>query len=174
MGIFDFLKSKKNILTENGVNYIYYNGNGKLKEKFTMINGVLHGEYFKYDASGSIYSIRVFNNGIDINTGKEEKINYDYLMKPSNYDDELNKSIVLDNLNGTQSGNKYTNKSGYKSALILAFLYAYFTPSDGFNEIVGNFGAIVITGNIIAFCISIFWKSVLKCQSHQKTVVSPC
>ena len=52
MGLFDFLKNNKNIITENGVNYIYYNGNGKLKEKFTMINGVLHGEYFKYDASG--------------------------------------------------------------------------------------------------------------------------
>lgn len=71
MGLFDYFKDNKNILTENGVNYIYYNGNGRLKEKFTMINGVLHGEYFKYDASGSIYSIKVFNNGIDVNTGKE-------------------------------------------------------------------------------------------------------
>ena len=53
MGLFDFFKGKKDVLTDNGLNYIYYS-NGKLKEKFTKINGVLHGDSFKYDESGKI------------------------------------------------------------------------------------------------------------------------
>ena len=48
MGLFDFLKSNKNIITDNGINFIYYdNGKGSIKEKFSKINGVLNGEYFK-------------------------------------------------------------------------------------------------------------------------------
>ena len=35
MGLFDFFKSKKDVFTDNGKNYIYYD-NGKLKEEFTF------------------------------------------------------------------------------------------------------------------------------------------
>ena len=48
MGLFDFFKSKKDVFTDNGTNYLYYS-NGKLKEQFTKNNGVLQGNYFKYD-----------------------------------------------------------------------------------------------------------------------------
>lgn len=80
-------------------------------------------------------------------------------MSSSKHDEEeKNISIVLNNLKGTQSDNKYTNKSGYSSALFSAFLYAFCTSSDGFIDFWANFGAILIAGNILAFCISFFWK----------------
>lgn len=61
MGLFDFFKSRKNVLTDNGKNYIYYD-NGKLKEEFTKNNGVLHGNYYKYDEYGKI-STTLYDNG---------------------------------------------------------------------------------------------------------------
>ena len=50
MGLFDFFKSKKkNILNDNGLNKIYCE-NGKLREKFTKVNGKKHGiERFYYE-----------------------------------------------------------------------------------------------------------------------------
>lgn len=49
MGIFDFLKKNKNIISENGLNEIYFNnGKGKIKEKYYKQDGVLHGSYKSY------------------------------------------------------------------------------------------------------------------------------
>ena len=71
MGIFDFLKSNKNIITDNGTNYIYYdNGKGYIKEKFIKINGILNGEYFEYNRNG-IFKIKTYKDGIIILTEKE-------------------------------------------------------------------------------------------------------
>lgn len=62
MGFFNFLNKKnKDIITDNGTNYLYYS-NGKLKEQFTKNNGVLQGNYFKYDEYGKI-STTIYDNG---------------------------------------------------------------------------------------------------------------
>ena len=75
MGLFDFLKSNKNIITDNGTNYIYENdGKGKLKEKFIKFNGVLHGEYLKYDESGKILSTDYYHDGQIITLDEKQRI----------------------------------------------------------------------------------------------------
>ena len=75
MGLFDFLKSNKNIITDNGTNYIYENdGKGKLKEKFIKVNGVLHGEYLKYDESGKILSTDYYHDGHIITLDEKQRI----------------------------------------------------------------------------------------------------
>ena len=49
MGIFDFLKKNKNIISENGLNEIYFNnGKGRIKERYYKQDGVLHGSYESY------------------------------------------------------------------------------------------------------------------------------
>lgn len=71
MGLFDFFKKNKNVITDNGSNYIYYdNGKGSLKEKFYKNNGVLDGEYIKYDRSGN-FKTDLYVNGIKELTKKE-------------------------------------------------------------------------------------------------------
>ena len=74
MGLFDFFKKNKNIITDNGTNYIYYDeGKGKLKEKFNKHNGKLHGIYIKYDIRGSISYKEKYNNGLKVLSAKEKK-----------------------------------------------------------------------------------------------------
>ena len=88
MGIFDFLKSNKNIITDNGTNYIYYdNGKGSIKEKFSKINGVLNGEYIEYNRNGT-FNIKTYINGVIPLT--EEQI----LIK--NREEEINKNINVE------------------------------------------------------------------------------
>lgn len=75
MGIFDFLKSNKNIITDNGTNFIYKNdGKGKLKEYFIKVNGVLNGEYLKYDESGKILSTDYYHDGHIITLDEKQRI----------------------------------------------------------------------------------------------------
>jgi tetratricopeptide (TPR) repeat protein len=75
MGLFDFLKSNKNIITDNGTNFIYENdGKVKLKEKFFKVNGILNGEYLKYDESGNILSTDYYHNGHIISIEEKQRI----------------------------------------------------------------------------------------------------
>ncbi len=75
MGLFDFLKSNKNFITDNGTNYIYHdNGKGSIKEKFSKINGVLKGEYFKYEESGEILSKDYYHDGQIITLDEKQRI----------------------------------------------------------------------------------------------------
>ena len=62
--LFDFLKSNKNIITDNGINFIYYdNGKGSIKEKFSKINGVLNGDYIEYNRNGT-FNIKTYKDGV--------------------------------------------------------------------------------------------------------------
>lgn len=74
MGLFDFLNKKnKDILTENGTNYIHENdGKGKLKRKFNKVDGELHGEYIEY-YKGKVFSVHEYINGKKVLTGKEKE-----------------------------------------------------------------------------------------------------
>ena len=64
MGLFDFLKSNKNIITDNGTNYIYYDdGKGSIKEKFSKINGVLNGDYIEYNRNGT-FQLKTYKDGL--------------------------------------------------------------------------------------------------------------
>ena len=75
MGLFDFLKSNKNIITENGTNYIFFdNGKGSIKEKFSKINGVLKGDYLKYKESGEILSTDYYHDGHIITLDEKQRI----------------------------------------------------------------------------------------------------
>jgi len=88
MGLFDFLKSNKNIITDNGTNYIYYdNGKGSIKEKFSKINGVLKGEYVKYNRNGT-FNIKIYKDGV-IQLSEEE-----ILIK--NREKEINNNIKFE------------------------------------------------------------------------------
>jgi hypothetical protein len=88
MGLFDFLKSNKNIITDNGTNYIYYdNGKGSIKEKFSKINGVLNGEYVEYNRNGT-FNIKTYIDGV-IPLTKEE-----ILIK--NQEEEINNNIKVE------------------------------------------------------------------------------
>ena len=71
MGLFDFLKSNKNIITDNGNNYIYYdNGKGSIKEKFNKINGVINGDYVEFNRNGT-FNIRTYIDGVILLTEEE-------------------------------------------------------------------------------------------------------
>ena len=88
MGFFDFLKSNKNIITDNGTNYIYYdNGKGSIKEKFSKINGVLNGEYVQYNRNGT-FNNKTFIDGV-ITLTKEKK-------KKKNREEEINNNIKVE------------------------------------------------------------------------------
>jgi len=88
VGLFDFLKSNKTIITDNGTNYIYYdNGKGSIKEKFSKINGVLNGEYVQYNRNGT-FNIKTYIDGFIQLT--EEEI----LIK--NREEEINKNIKVE------------------------------------------------------------------------------
>ena len=104
MGLFDFLKSNKNVITDNGNNYIYYdNGKGSIKEKFSKINGVINGDYIEYNRNGA-FNIKTYIDGVIPLT--EEEI----LIK--NREEEINKNIkveisklkIIDNLISEISG----------------------------------------------------------------------
>ena len=90
MGLFDFFKKNKDILTDNGTNLLYKNG--KLKEKFNKLNGILNGEYYKLDESGKILSLELYHNGqiISENSQKEKALN--------EYHNKITKLIEIDKI----------------------------------------------------------------------------
>lgn len=57
-------KKTKNIESDEGENIIYYL-NGKIKERYTKVNGKKHGEWVKYDEdTGDIFSKFSYKNGV--------------------------------------------------------------------------------------------------------------
>jgi hypothetical protein len=104
MGLFDFLKKNKNIITDNGTSYIYYdNGKSTIKEKFNKINGVLDGEYVEYNRNGT-FNIKTYKEGLISLTieqilikNREEQIN-------KNIEVEIRKLKIIDDLISEISG----------------------------------------------------------------------
>jgi hypothetical protein len=104
MGIFDFLKSNKNIITDNGTNYVYYdNGKGTIKEKFSKINGVLNGEYVEYNRNG-IFKSKTYIDGVIPLTKEEISIKKREEEINNNIKAEINKLIIIDDLISEISG----------------------------------------------------------------------
>jgi hypothetical protein len=98
MGLFDLFRKNKNIITENGLNKIYFdNGKGAIKEQFVKINGLIDGEFFVYERNGT-YLKKHYENGEICLTEEEqqEKKRQDEINKviQQQIDDLLN----LDNL----------------------------------------------------------------------------
>jgi hypothetical protein len=64
MGIFDFFKKSKNIITDNGENKTYYEkGNGELRESFYKKEGKLHGRYYEKFMWGEVKQVGQYKNG---------------------------------------------------------------------------------------------------------------
>lgn len=64
MGLFDFLNKNKNIITDNGLNKIYYDdGKGPIKEEFSKIKGVLNGEYSEFSRNGT-FELKTYKDGV--------------------------------------------------------------------------------------------------------------
>jgi hypothetical protein len=124
VGLFDFFKRNKNIITDNGTNYIYFdNGKGSIKEKFNKVNGVLNGEYIEYNRNGT-FNIKTYIDGVIPLTELE--------IKSKNLKEEWNKSIndeirklkIIDDLISEISGifllvQMENSKIDYYSKLIL-------------------------------------------------------
>ena len=71
MGLFDFLKKKKNIENDNGLNENYYdNGRGSIKERFTKLNGKKHGLESFYYENGALSEKKSWKNGKEDGVGK--------------------------------------------------------------------------------------------------------
>jgi hypothetical protein len=104
MGLFDFLKSNKNIITDNGTNYIYYdNGKASIKEKFNKINGVLNGDYFEYNRNGT-FNIKTYIDGVIPLTEKEILIKNQEEEINNNIKVEISKLKIIDDLISEISG----------------------------------------------------------------------
>ena len=104
MGLFDFLKKNKNIITDNGTNYIYYdNGKGSIKEKFSKINGVLNGEYVEYNRNGT-FNIKTYIDGVIPFTKEEILIKYREEEINNNIKVEISKLKIIDDLISEISG----------------------------------------------------------------------
>jgi hypothetical protein len=104
MGLFDFLKSNKNIITDNGTNYIYYdNGKGSIKEKFNKINGVLNGDYFEYNRNGT-FNIKTYKNGVIPLTEEEILLKNEVDKINKNIKVEISKLKIIDDLISEISG----------------------------------------------------------------------
>lgn len=98
MGLFDLFKKNKNIITDNGLNIIYYdNGKGTIKEQFTKTNGLIHGEYVEYDRNGE-YQKNEYIKGERCLTSeeKQQKEIQDEINKK--VQDQIDNFLVLDNL----------------------------------------------------------------------------
>lgn len=104
MGLFDFLKKNKNIVTDNGLNIIYFdNGKGSIKEKFIKIDGVLNGDYVEYNRNGT-FNIKTYKGGVISLTeeeilikNREEEIN-------KKTEAEISKLKIIDDLISEVSG----------------------------------------------------------------------
>jgi hypothetical protein len=98
MSLFDFLKKNKNIITDNGTNYIYYdNGKGAIKEKFSKVNGVLNGEYVVYNRNGT-FQLKTYKDGLICLTDEQIILNKRKEERYNNIGIEISKLLVLDEL----------------------------------------------------------------------------
>lgn len=98
MGLFDLFKKNKNIITDNGLNKIYYdNGKGVIKEQFVKINGVVDGEFIVYKRSGT-YLKKHYKNGEICLTEEEqfEKTRQEEINKV--IQEQIDDLLVLDGL----------------------------------------------------------------------------
>lgn len=104
MGLFDFLKKNKNIITDNGTNYIYFDsGKGSIKEKFSKVSGVLNGEYIEYYRNGS-FNIKTYIDGVIQLTDVEIKIKNQKEQININIKVEIGKLKIIDDLISEISG----------------------------------------------------------------------
>jgi hypothetical protein len=104
MRLFDFLNKNKNIITDNGTNFIYYdNGKGSIKEKFSKINGVLNGEYVEYNRNGT-FTIKTYKDGIILLTEEEILIKNRQEEINNNIKVEISKLKIIDDLISEISG----------------------------------------------------------------------
>ncbi|MFM7017912.1 hypothetical protein, partial [Flavobacterium sp.] len=72
MGLFDLFRKNKNVITDNGLNKIYYdNGKGTIKEQFVKINGFIDGEFIAYERNGA-YLKKHYKNGERCLTAEEQ------------------------------------------------------------------------------------------------------
>jgi len=98
MSLFDFLKKNKNIITDNGTNFIYYDfGKGAIKEKFSKVNGVLNGEYVEYDRNGT-FQLKTYKDGLICLTDEQIIENKRKEEIYNNIGIEISKLKVLDEL----------------------------------------------------------------------------
>lgn len=100
MKLFNLFKKSKDIITENGINYIYYdNGKGPIKEKFEKKKGMLVGEYIKFKRNGE-FNIENYNNGkLElISSIKVSDINYEALEEKMSFVPDTPKNKVLKKL----------------------------------------------------------------------------
>jgi hypothetical protein len=98
MSLFDFLKKNKNIITDNGTNYIYYDfGKGSIKEKFSKVNGVLNGEYVEYNRNGT-FQLKTYKDGLICLTDEQIIENKRKEEIYNNIGIEISKLKVLDEL----------------------------------------------------------------------------
>jgi tetratricopeptide (TPR) repeat protein len=123
MGLFDLFKSNKNIITDNGTNYIYYDdGKGSIKEKFSKINGVLNGDYIEYNRNGTFIS-KTYKNGVIPLTEEEIYLKNRQEEINNNIKVEISKLKIIDDLISEISGifllvQMENSKIDYYSALI--------------------------------------------------------
>ena len=104
MGLFDLFKSNKNIITDNGTNYIYYDdGKGSIKEKFSKINGVLNGDYIEYNRNGTFIS-KIYKNGVIPLTEEEIYLKNRQEEINNNIKVEISKLKIIDDLISEISG----------------------------------------------------------------------
>jgi hypothetical protein len=98
MSLFDLLKKNKNIITDNGTNYIYYDfGKGAIKEKFSKVNGVINGEYVEYDRNGT-FQLKTYKDGLICLTDEQIIENKRKEEIYNNIGIEISKLKVLDEL----------------------------------------------------------------------------
>ena len=104
MGLFDFLKKNKNIITDNGTNFIYYdNGKGSIKEKYSKISGILNGEYVEYNRNVT-FTIKTYKDGIILLTEEEILIKNRQEEINNNIKVEISKLKIIDDLISEISG----------------------------------------------------------------------
>lgn len=85
MSVFHLFIKNKNVITDNGLNKIYYdNGKGNIKEQFTKIKGLIDGEYIEYDRNGDCRK-NEYKNGERCLTAEEQQ--------QKKIQDEINKEI---------------------------------------------------------------------------------
>lgn len=98
MGVFDLFRKNKNIITDNGLNKIYYdNGKGFIKEQFVKTNGVIDGEFISYERNGT-YQKKQYKNG-EICLTVEEQLEKDRQEKIyKTIQEQIDNLLALDNL----------------------------------------------------------------------------
>jgi hypothetical protein len=98
MGLFDFLKKNKNIITDNGHNIIYFdNGKGSIKEEFSKINGVLTGDYINYNRNGT-FQKKTYKDGVICLTDEQKQESKRKEEKYNNIEEKIAKLKIIDNL----------------------------------------------------------------------------